>query len=75
MSIEALSLLDLARLGFGGILVAIGLLFMLGGAIGVLRFPDFYTRLHAASVSDAVGAVIVIAGLRYRQRTALWCCV
>jgi multicomponent Na+:H+ antiporter subunit G len=63
MSLETLSLLDLARLGLGGALVALGLLFMLGGVIGVLRFPDFYTRLHAAGVSDAVGAVIVLAGL------------
>jgi multicomponent Na+:H+ antiporter subunit G len=63
MTMETLSLLDWARLGFGGALVAIGLVFMLGGAIGLLRFPDFYTRLHAAGVSDAAGAVFVLAGL------------
>jgi multicomponent Na+:H+ antiporter subunit G len=54
---------DIVRLGLGGLLVALGLVFMAGGAIGLLRFPDFYTRLHAAGVSDAVGGVILIAGL------------
>jgi len=37
--------------------------FVLVGAIGVLRFPDFYTRLHAVSVSDTMGAGLVLAGL------------
>lgn len=33
------------------------------GALGVLRMPDFYTRIHAASVSDTLGAGFVLAGL------------
>jgi multicomponent Na+:H+ antiporter subunit G len=37
--------------------------FCLIGAIGVLRMPDFYTRVHAASVSDSVGAALVLLGL------------
>ena len=55
--------LDFVRMGAGGVLIAIGLAFILGGAIGVLRFPDFYTRLHAARVADGVGAAIFLAGL------------
>ena len=37
--------------------------FLLIGAIGVLRFPDFFTRLHAVSVGDTMGASLVLAGL------------
>ncbi len=33
------------------------------GATGVLRMPDFFTRLHAASVIDTLGAMLIIAGL------------
>ncbi len=40
-----------------------GACFVLVGAIGVLRLPDFYTRLHAVSVSDTMGAGLVLAGL------------
>ena len=40
-----------------------GAFFLLVSAIGVLRFPDFYTRLHAVSVCDAMGAGLVLVGL------------
>ena len=40
----------------GGILAVIG-------TIGVLRFPDFYTRLHAASVTDTAAATLAVAGM------------
>ncbi len=40
-----------------------GALFLLTGAIGVLRFPDFYSRLHAVSVCDTIGAGLVLVGL------------
>lgn len=33
------------------------------GAIGLFRFPDFYTRLHAASITDTLGAGFIILGL------------
>jgi multicomponent Na+:H+ antiporter subunit G len=61
--IEALPLLDALRAGVGGLIAAIGLGFMLGGAIGLLRYPDFYTRLHAVSVADGVGAACFVLGL------------
>lgn len=44
------------------LLVAGGLCCVIGGA-GMLRMPDFYTRIHAASVSDSVGAGLVLGGL------------
>jgi multicomponent Na+:H+ antiporter subunit G len=40
-----------------------GAVFLLVGAIGVLRLPDFYTRLHAVSVCDTLGAGLVLVGL------------
>ena len=40
-----------------------GAIFLLIGAIGVLRFPDFYSRLHAVSVCDTLGAGLVLIGL------------
>lgn len=33
------------------------------GALGVLRMPDFYTRVHAASLTDTLGAGFVLLGL------------
>lgn len=37
--------------------------FVLVGAIGLLRLPDFYARLHAAGLCDTVGTGLVLAGL------------
>ena len=45
------------------ILIVIGLLFLVVGAIGMLRLPDVFTRAHALSLTDSLGAVFVLAGL------------
>jgi multicomponent Na+:H+ antiporter subunit G len=44
-------------------LVFAGALFCLIGAIGVLRFPDVYSRMHSAGVTDTLGALLVLLGL------------
>ena len=33
------------------------------GGVGVIRLPDFYTRLHAAGVTDTAGATLILLGL------------
>ena len=43
-------------------LVGGGLFCVIGGA-GLIRMPDFYTRMHAASVIDTMGAGLILAGL------------
>lgn len=60
---EAFALLDSVRVALGGAVCGLGLVFMLGGAIGMLRFPDFYTRLHGANVADSAGAAVFALGL------------
>lgn len=47
----------------GGTLVTIGALFGVVGAVGVLRFPDLFSRMHAASVTDTLCALLVLGGL------------
>ena len=43
--------------------IVVGLLFFLGGTVGLLRFPDVYTRLHALTKADNVGLGLVVLGL------------
>lgn len=43
--------------------IALGVLSLIISAIGVLRFPDFYTRLHAASIGDTLAAALILLGL------------
>lgn len=44
-------------------LILIGLFFLFVAAIGVLRLPDVYTRSHAVSLTDSLGAFFVLGGL------------
>ena len=46
-----------------GICLMTGSLFGLIGAVGVLRFPDFYARLHPAGITDTLCASLVLLGL------------
>jgi len=40
-----------------------GFLFFLGGAVGILRMPDFYSRLHPAGKLDTLGIFAMVMGL------------
>ena len=45
------------------ILLLAGVFFGFSGAVGLFRFPDFFTRVHAASVTDSIAAILIIGGL------------
>ncbi len=46
-----------------GLALAIGLIFFLGGTVGILRLPDFYSRLHAAGKLDTLASLMMLLGL------------
>ena len=45
------------------ILLMAGLFFFTGGSIGILRFPDFYSRLHPAGKCDTMGILFTLSAL------------
>jgi multicomponent Na+:H+ antiporter subunit G len=45
------------------LLLFAGLFFFTAGAIGILRFPDFYSRLHPAGKLDTLGSFLALLGL------------
>ena len=47
-------------------LLAAGSLFCVIGGVGIVRFPDFYSRMHAAGVTDTLGAGLVLLGLMFQ---------
>lgn len=53
LALDVLSWVFLAGGGF----------FCLVGAVGMLRMPDFYTRMHASSVIETLGAGFLLAGM------------
>jgi len=40
-----------------------GAFFFLAGSVGLLRFPDTYTRLHALTKADNLGLALIVIGL------------
>ena len=46
-----------------GTLMGLGLIFLLGSLLGMLRLPDFYSRIHAAGNSETMGSMLVLSGL------------
>jgi multicomponent Na+:H+ antiporter subunit G len=47
----------------GNLLLLIGAFFYFAGTVGLVRFPDVYTRLHALAKADNLGLGCVLAGL------------
>ncbi|MDQ7772393.1 MAG: monovalent cation/H(+) antiporter subunit G [Elusimicrobiales bacterium] len=53
----------LLRTAATALLLALGCLAMISASVGILRFPDFYSRIHPAGKSDTLGIAFVLAGL------------
>jgi len=53
------------------ILAAGGGVFVLIGGIGALRMPDLYTRMHAASLTDTLGSLLILSALMLQYGLSL----
>lgn len=53
---DIMQIISWALILLGGVMVIIG-------ALGSLRFPDFWSRLHAASVTDSGGVILLLLGM------------
>ena len=45
------------------LLLISGGFFVFVGGVGALRMPNFYTRMHAASLTDTMGTILILAGI------------
>lgn len=45
------------------LLILLGCFFTLTGAVGLIRMPEIFTRMHAASVTDTLGAGLLVLGM------------
>ena len=53
----------------GAVLLLVGALLAVSAGIGLLRFPDVLSRMHATSKPQALGLLLVLAGTALRLRT------
>ena len=56
--------------GMAILIMTVGCLFFLAGTVGVLRFPDTLSRLHALTKADNLGLGLICLGLALHDRTA-----
>lgn len=61
-----MSLLEIARDIATAIAFTMGSFFLLVGALGIVRLPDFWSRLHAAGVIDTAGAELILIGMMFQ---------
>lgn len=50
-----------------GAFLGVGCFFVVVASFGVVRFPDFYTRLHPAGKSDTLGQALILSGLMIHE--------
>ena len=53
------------------VLLALGAFFVFMGGLGALRLPDFYTRMHAASLTDSLGTILTLGGIMLQSGWSL----
>lgn len=53
------------------LLLMLGGVFVFIGGLGALRMPDLYTRMHAASLTDSIGPVLIITGIMLQAGLSL----
>ena len=58
-----MSALELVIEALSWICIVSGSIFAIIGAFGTLRFPDFWSRLHAASITDSAGMILLVIGM------------
>ena len=52
-------------------LLVAGGFFVVVGSLGLVRMPEFFTRIHAASITDTLGAGLILAGLVLQSPNAI----
>ncbi len=58
-----MSLYDTVILVLSWFFILSGSFFVIVGALGTVRFPDFWSRLHAASITDSAGVILLLLGM------------
>ena len=64
-------MIDIIINSVSAILMGAGSIFILIGALGLVRLPDFYTRMHAAGVTDTLGAELLLLGMMLQAGLSL----
>lgn len=57
--------MEMVLTGLTWVCLILGSLLMIIGGIGVLRLPDFFSRMHGAGLTDTMGGGLILIGLMF----------
>jgi multicomponent Na+:H+ antiporter subunit G len=63
--------MDMLVLALSGLSIAIGVIALLIGSLGLIKLPDVYCRIHAVGMIDTAGASFIILGMIIHQGFSL----
>lgn len=63
--------MDVLLNGLSWVMILAGSAFTIVGAVGIMRMPDLFTRMHAASVTDTLGAGLLLLGFMLQAGPSL----
>ncbi|CCF78000.1 putative monovalent cationH+ antiporter subunit G [Wolbachia endosymbiont of Onchocerca ochengi] len=55
----------------GSTFIFLGICLVIISTIGIIRFPSFYTRLHAAGITDSSGAMLLLIGFALQNKLSI----
>ena len=64
-------MMDMLVLVLSGLSIAIGVIALLIGSLGLIKLPDVYCRIHAVGMIDTAGASFIILGMIIHQGFSL----
>ena len=64
-------MMDMLLLVLSGLSIAIGVIALLIGSLGLIKLPDVYCRIHAVGMIDTAGASFIILGMIIHQGFSL----
>ena len=64
-------MMDILVLVLSGLSIAIGVIALLIGSLGLIKLPDVYCRIHAVGMIDTAGASFIILGMIIHQGSSL----
>ena len=64
-------MMDMLLLVLSGLSIAIGVIALLIGSLGLIKLPDVYCRIHAVGMIDTAGASFIILGMIIHQGSSL----
>ncbi|WDM85022.1 monovalent cation/H(+) antiporter subunit G [Ehrlichia sp. JZT12] len=57
---------------FGAVILGLGIFLVITSIVGIMRFPNFYTKIHPAGITDSLGASFILIGAAMQSEFSIF---